>query len=97
LLVVVCDFYPLSVPIVPNETDSPLVVDANAVLTLAVPFQLFELKAGPLKIQERCGRRQLEEATDGNRFDRGESSDPVPFEYRLGVAIVEAPNHLFIV
>ncbi len=36
----------VGIPIVPFKTDPPLVIDANAVLACAIPFQLFQLVRG---------------------------------------------------
>ena len=46
LSVIVHNFNVISIPLMPCETDSPLVVYSDAVLTLAVPVQCFEMIAG---------------------------------------------------
>jgi hypothetical protein len=54
--VIVDDLDLICVPIAPLETDTPLVIDANAALTRSVPRQLFESIPGwHPEILERLG------------------------------------------
>jgi hypothetical protein len=59
---VVCYFYVIGVTVFPVKADSPLIVDPDTVLTLAVAFKAFEPVArrdseilkmpGPVKVQK---------------------------------------------
>jgi len=54
---VIHDFYVVGVALAPCEADAPLVVDPNAVLTLAVAFQRLELVSGEGRKRPEIRRR----------------------------------------
>lgn len=84
----------VSVSINPPETDSPLIVDANAVLSGAISFQTFEAvavrKSQVLKPSGTCKQFKL---SAGDSFDRHETTDKFVICQPLSVARTEGSNH----
>jgi hypothetical protein len=78
----------------PDKAYSPLVVDPNAVLALAVSFERFELVAWgrTQKVQSlRCV--ELRQLSLSNQDESLEPLRILSLEQRLGVLAVERPNH----
>lgn len=77
-LVIVDNLYLGGFAVFPDETDAPLVVDADTVLTLAVALERFEPVAGrrPQIVQFHClmQKEQLTTATRSILLKRGTST-----------------------
>jgi hypothetical protein len=83
-----------SVSIVPNKTDAPLIVDADAELTLPIPFQTFQA------VSRQC--RQSSDIRSGiedvqfakcRALDRLEPAHCFPAKQPLGIRAAEGPDH----
>ena len=92
---IVNDFYVVRAIFAPFEADSPLPVDPNAILSLAVSaqgLQAIAWKAGQI-LQASCAIQSLEAA-----FRLGDNplktADPPAGEKRFGVFIAKASNHV---
>lgn len=70
---VVHNFNPIRAIVVPDKTDAPLVVDADAVLALAIPHQHFQpvARRATQEIQRRRGF-QLSQLAFSHILDVGE-------------------------
>ncbi len=83
------------IPTFPAKTDSPLVVDANAVLSRSITCQLLEAISGRhAQVVERSGRVKLgklaqRDAVNGLR----QLPDWLPVEEALGILVPEAADH----
>ncbi|MGB9431392.1 MAG: hypothetical protein WBQ89_04050 [Candidatus Acidiferrum sp.] len=71
-----------------------MIIDANAVLTLAVANQSFKTIAGQCsKVSERCGRLQTVKLQARGTFESRECLDPFPKGEVFGPPIPVAKNH----
>src|SRR3989304_898334 len=78
----------------PLETPPPLLVDADAVLTLAVPFQRFETVAAERgEVLQRQGRLETVEPQLRSALDAGEGLDPLPCGELPGALVPIADDH----
>ena len=77
----------------PPETDSPLVVYADAPPPLTSALQRFEAVAGPRQIAEAGGGIELVELARGGSGEAGERRDPATPVECLGLPVPEADNH----
>src|SRR5882724_6978134 len=78
----------------PLEANSPLVVNANTVLTLAVADQSFEAIARQSgKVPERCGRLQTVELQARGALESRECLDPFPRREAAGPFVAIAKDH----
>lgn len=93
-LVVVHDFDLIGAIGVPDKADTPLVIDADAVLSFAVPLERFQMVAGgnPQACQFR-GRLQLQKLAPRHAFDVLESGNRLAMKQRLGLNADERVNH----
>jgi hypothetical protein len=93
--VIVDDFDVMGMAGFPSEADAPLVVDSNAVLTLAVAFQCFEpvSRWNPKVGQGGCGVDLKQFPERGPVDIARNSSRAIAAEKSLGLRIGEAPNH----
>jgi hypothetical protein len=75
-LVVICNLYVLGAAIAPNETQAPLIVDTNAILTFAIPFQGFEPVSGwnAQIIKPACSVKDFQ-FTPSSPFNRSKAPD----------------------
>lgn len=92
---VIYDLDVIRVSIFPTETDSPLIVDTNAVLALAAPGQLLKMVRGrnPQIVQVfRCVKR--EQLSQASTLDTLKPLRMLSFKDLLGLSATEAPNHL---
>lgn len=94
-LVVVDDLDVIRVSSPPSKTDSPLSVDANAVLSSTITFQLFEsVRRRNAKVVECRRRVQHSELSEGNALHlRTQSLDRLSMEEALCVSVPEALDH----
>ena len=78
----------------PFETNSPLVVDAYAVLSLAVAFQRLEAIAGRnQQILQAAGLAQLQQLAPRRPLDRAEAGHRLIAEQRLRLRRTEGLDH----
>ena len=79
----------------PSKTDSPLSVDANAVLSSTITFQLLEsVRRRNAEVVECRRRIQHSELSEGNALHvRAQSLDRLSMKEALSVSIPEALNH----
>jgi hypothetical protein len=78
----------------PGKADAPLIIDANAVLPLSIPFQALEA------ISRQCRKRSdiscgIENVQFAKRraLDRLESANRLPLKKALGIRAAEGPYH----
>ena len=78
----------------PNEADSPLVVDSDAVLTLSTAFQRFELIAwGRAKEVQSLSRMNLRKLSLRNARVGSKPFDRLALEQGLCVFTLEREDH----
>src|SRR5487761_529153 len=78
----------------PFEANPPAVVDADAVLTLSVPFQPFKMVAGQRrKVFERDCRFQTVQLQPGGAFDARERLDALAAREVPGSPVPIADDH----
>ncbi len=83
---VIDDFDVVCVSIQPAEADTPLVVDAYAVLSLAVALERFETISGRNpQIPQTAGLAQVQELAPRRPFDRPEACNHLVAEERLRI------------
>jgi len=94
--VIVRDFNVVGVGADPAETDSPLIVNANAVLTCSITLQLFEPVAGwNAQVFQTLGGIQHSKFAKHEVLEiRREPSRSIANKESLRVSIGETPNHL---
>ena len=67
---VVDDFHIVGIASLPSKADAPLVIDANAVLTLAVALECLELVTGRgLQVREDSRAVQVQQLPASRPFD----------------------------
>ena len=86
------------IPVLPFETDSPLMVNANAMLSLSLPGQCFKLVSR--RDSQVLHRRTAVQHSELSKCDllnivRQFSGKP-PIKYLLRFATLEALNHNFV-
>lgn len=93
---IINNFHVVSVAILPNKTDAPLLIDANRMLPFAIPVQRFQLISGRgcQNRERRCGMK-LQQLPESNSFKGAEAFRAVVVEKLLGVLGAEALDHLF--
>ncbi|WP_445083048.1 hypothetical protein [Candidatus Nitrotoga sp. BS] len=78
----------------PHEADAPLNIDSNAVLTLSIIFQRFQVIARRRLQKRQCLRRvQLGELTFRNLCQGPEAARALSLVERLGVLALERLDH----
>ena len=88
---IVDDFYVRGPFGCPDEADSPLLVDADAVLSLPIIFQRLESISGwHLQVVKNRGPVQLCELAEGGPLDVHPPLHPLALKERLGVLALEA-------
>ena len=93
-LVVVHNSHVVCVSFVPPKTDSILIVDADAVLSDAIPLQRFEVIAGTGQQIAKGGRRmQRSESQSCRRLDVCEPGNPLTAEWASGLGAAEGFEH----
>jgi len=92
--VIIHDLDIVCVPLEPNEAETPLVVDPNAVLSLSVAVQGFQTIAGRRHQVSQFGRAvQLAQLPACNMLDRLKTSAWQPMVKSLGFRGTERLNH----
>jgi len=79
----------------PAKTSSPLVVDANAVLSGSITRQLLEaVSRWNTQVVEGGGRIKLDQLAQRNPLNGlRQPSDELPVEETLGILVPEAADH----
>jgi hypothetical protein len=91
---VVRDFDVVGVTLAPGKTDSPLVVDPNAVLSLAVPVQLLQPIAGKDAENSKIIRCvEHVELPKRRAFDGAKLPAGLPMKEPLGLIAPEGFDH----
>ena len=94
---IVHDFDIERIPIIPGETDSPLLVDVDAVLSLAIAAKLFEPIARIREVAQfpcLANKSQLSECRALDILRQPRRSAPI--EDALGISVGKAPNHIVL-
>ena len=78
----------------PYEANAPLIVDAEAVLPLPVPFQALQAVSRQRRQRSdiRCGVEDVQFAKR-RALDRLESTNRLPLKEALGIRAAEGPDH----
>src|SRR5579872_5950537 len=94
--VVVCNFNIASVAVFPVEAESPLIVHANAVLTVAIAAQFFQaIPRRHAQVVERlCCVQQQQLAQSRSLYGTRDLFDRLPAEEPFGFLVTKTPNHL---
>jgi len=80
----------------PDKTDTPLVIDTNTVLTLAVTLEGFKAVSGRCSQEVQCLRRiELCKLSLSNGQEHAKAFGALAFEKRLRVFAAERPDHMF--
>jgi hypothetical protein len=95
LLVVVDDLDIERITVLPPEAEAPLIVDANAVLSGAIPFELLQpIAGGNAKVLEPLSRVDQAKLSQHKPLELGrKAADRFAPEQALSVPIGEALNH----
>lgn len=83
------------VPLLPTKTDSPLVVDANAVLSGTITCQLLKAIAkGHAQVVERSGRIKLDKLAERDAVNAlRQLPDRLSVEEAFSILIPETADH----
>lgn len=88
------DFDGVNVAVSPLKANSPLIVDAYAVLPVAVALQAFQPVSRQVRERLQVGRRiQDIQFSQGGSLDGLEPADRFTTEEALGVRAAERPDH----
>lgn len=91
---VVDNFNIVCVPVAPDKTKSPLVVDSNAVLSFSIAVQRLQAIARRCRqVAQFRGAIQLSQLSAGNMFDRLKTSARLAMMQPLSVRAAERPDH----
>lgn len=98
-LVIVDDLDVEAVSGTPEKANSPLIVDANAVLSRTFAFQCFEAVARRnVEVVKGFGGVQNDKLSKNDPLEvRGEPRGPVPAEEALRLPVTETPDHEAII
>ena len=95
ILVIVDNLHPVDVPVVPHEANAILIVDTETVLATSVAGERFESVAGEGGEVTKLTRGvQLLQFALGDPSDLLQTPTEGAREERLGVGILERPDHL---
>jgi len=91
---VVCYFNVIGVSAFPVKADSPLIVDPDTVLPLAIALQGLETVArGDPEVFKVLGPVKVQELSPCNPFCRAKPRHVQIIEQCLGLGITEGPDH----
>ena len=92
---IIDDFNVMRVSACPAETDAPLVVDANTVLTGSITTQLLESVGWwNAEVKETGSSVEHDELPERNSLEvRRQPTDPLSLEEAFGIEVPEAANH----
>ena len=95
---IVNDFHIVRLTLIPLKADSPLIVDANTVLTAPCAMQGFEaVSGGNAEVVQPACDLQLAELSPGDGFDVDEATDADAIGERLGIGALERNDHAPII
>jgi len=92
--VVIHDFKLIGVPLAPRKTNPPLVIDADAVLTLPIAFEAFQAVSW-----QRRERPEIRRCVEHVQFPKAlaldglEPANGFSTEEALGISASEGPDH----
>ncbi|MCP1771378.1 hypothetical protein J2T38_000170 [Neisseria perflava] len=87
-----------SMAVLPNKTDTPLVVNANAVLALPIAAERFKAVAGrDAQEIQTCNGVELLQFAQCNPLNIGKALDPYALKQSLGIFAGKISNHAKIV
>jgi hypothetical protein len=93
--VIIHNFHVVGVSVAPHKTDTPLVVDADAVLSRAVMFQLMKpVTRRHSQIHQALGRVKHQKLSPSWLPDVRESADILIMKKPLRVRGLEGLNHI---
>jgi hypothetical protein len=93
-LVIVHDLNFVSIPLAPNEAQTPLVVNPNAILSLSVAMQYFQAISGRrCQIAQFRGAVQLPELAPRDALDSLKAASRLPAMKSLGFRAAERLDH----
>jgi hypothetical protein len=94
--VIVGELYLVGLPVAPSETDSPLIVDPDAVLTFPVPAQNLEAVArdGAQLVETLCRMEHLELPPGPRDEPMVDAPHIAALEQRRRASVSEAPDHM---
>jgi hypothetical protein len=97
--VIIHDFYIVRAPLFPAEAETPSIVDADAVLPLAVARQFFQVvAAGDAPVFQRLRGIQEQQFSERRALERQrELADALALKDALRVAVAEAADHIAII
>jgi hypothetical protein len=91
---VVGDFDIVGIPLLPSEADSPALVDADAVLPLAIPFEgLQPIPWRDPQVLQHPGPVQVEQFPAGLALEGAKPRDRQVVKQGLGLPVLEGPDH----
>ena len=94
-LVIIHDFYIVGIATTPDKADTPLVVDANAMLPFPIASQYFQMIAGRrLQIAEFGGNIQLAQLSLSHSLESSKAFDSLPSVKLFGLGRPERLDHL---
>lgn len=91
--VIIRDLDIVSISVAPVEAEAKLLVDSDAVLSVAIATELFQAKARKRKIPQRCGRVKKIEFDSGRTFDALEFPARQPVEQLSRLLVLAGSNH----
>jgi hypothetical protein len=93
--VIVNDLDVVRIPVLPAEADPPLIIDADAVLTSPIPFELLEAVPGRHpKIGELFGRVDRDQLPEHRALERRRvAADGLTAEQARRVSVAKAVDH----
>ncbi len=96
---VVDDLDVMGVSAGPAEANTPLLVDADAMLPRPIAAELLEVVCGRnAKVEKAGGRVEQEKLAESDSQKLGrQPTDPLPLEETFGIPVAEATNHAHII
>jgi len=92
--VIVHDLSVVRVPVPPSKAETPLVIDPNAVLPLAIAAQGFQsIPRRRRQVAELCGAVQLPKLASSDLLDCPKPSARLPLVKPFSVRAAERPDH----
>jgi len=96
--VIINDFHILGIPIDPPKTNSPLVVDSDAILPFPIPFQGFQTVPGnSTKFVEGKNRVQVEQSFSGSSLNSLKAKNRLVIEEVCRFSALEGCDHTMMV
>jgi hypothetical protein len=93
--VVIHDFYIVRIAVNPSETDAPLVIDTDTVLTFTVAAQSFKPVAWWCKqVLKRLGRVNVIQLAPRRSLERLETPDKPVVKKRFSILVMKGFYHL---